>query len=268
MTTAPTLETVIQSRIATYRLLSRLYRVEVDQACYDELLKLHFPTHTGNELADAGYAAIRHYLATPHPSVLTELAVDYARTFIGHGNNGYSAAYPFESVYTSPKRLLMQGARDEILVIYRAAGIEKKESWKDGEDHIALELEFMQIMSQRALDALRRGNEEKAADDLATQRNFLQDHLCAWFPMMADDIKRFSKTEFYQGLGDLTSGFLETDSEFLADVLIDDEIEPMMPCAGGADVTATAGEATSAPKTCASERACAANAQTSEAVAL
>lgn len=221
----PTLADVLASRTATYHLLARLFRLEVDQECYDELLSMRFPTRTGNDKVDAGYAAIRRYLATPHPSPLTELAVDYTRTFIGGGNNGYSAAYPFESVYTSPKRLLMQGARDEVLVAYRAAGIDKQDSWKEGEDHIALELEFMQVLGQRAADALAAGDEDAAAAHLATQKAFLEDHLGAWFSMMASDMRKFSKTDFYKGLADLTAGFLETDREFLDDVLADGEAD-------------------------------------------
>ncbi len=218
-----TLEDVLASRVATYRLLARLFRVEVDEECYDELLSLRFPAATGNHEADAGYRAMRRYLSTPHPSPLTELAVDYTRTFIGHGNNGYSAAYPFESVYTSPKRLLMQGARDEVLVAYRAAGLDKQPSWKDGEDHIALELEFMQVLGQRALDALRAGDEDEPAAQLTSQKAFLEDHLSAWFPLMAADMRKFSKTDFYSGLADLALGFLETDEEFLEDVLAEEE---------------------------------------------
>ncbi|WP_165172746.1 molecular chaperone [Adlercreutzia sp. ZJ242] len=221
--TEPTLREVLASRTATYQLLSRLFRVEVDQECYDELLSMSFPANTGNAKVDAGYASIRRYLASPHPSPLTELAVDYTRTFIGGGNNGYSAAYPFESVYTSPKRLLMQGARDEVLVAYRSAGIDKKPSWKEGEDHIALELEFMQILGMRALDALCAGDEDAAADHIECQKGFLVNHVGAWFPMMAADMRKFSKTDFYRGLADLTAGFLETDREFLCDVLEDDE---------------------------------------------
>ena len=218
-----TLIEILESRNATYRLLSRLFRVEVDQEFYRELISLRFPAHTGDSDVDAGYRSICAYLNAPHPDVITELAVDYVRTFIGHGNNGYSAAYPFESVYTSPRRLLMQGARDDVLVIYRAAGVDKQDSWKDGEDHIALELEFMQILGNRALEALEAGDEGKAADILAQQRSFLEGHLLAWFPMMAADMEKFSKTKFYQGLASLTAGFLRTDAEFLADVLYEED---------------------------------------------
>mgnify|MGYP000335071209 FL=1 len=41
------------------------------------------------------------YLSQADGTVLTELAVDYVRAFIGSGNDGFSAAYPYESVYTS-----------------------------------------------------------------------------------------------------------------------------------------------------------------------
>lgn len=228
MDTQIALEDILASRVNTYYLLSRIFRIEVDDEFYGELLTLKFPKNTGNDSVDKGYELIYSYLNSPHPSVITDLAVDYTRTFIGHGNNGYSAAYPFESVYTSPKRLLMQAARDDVLVIYRAAGIDKNPSWKDGEDHIALELEFMQIMGQRALDAYRSGNEDQAAELLTTSKFFLEEHLNSWFPMMAKDMNKFSKTDFYKGVAALTLGFLDTDYEFLQDILEDeneDEID-------------------------------------------
>jgi len=48
--TEPTLEDVLASRVATYRLLARLFRVEVDQECYDELLGMRFPASTGSAM--------------------------------------------------------------------------------------------------------------------------------------------------------------------------------------------------------------------------
>ena len=145
------------------------------------------------------------------------------RTFIGHGVDAFSAAYPFESVYTSEKRLLMQEARDEVLAIYRAAGLDKQDSWKEGEDHIALELEFEQILANRTVEALERGDEDEAFSLLTTQKNFLDDHLAAWAPMMTSDMRRFAKTDLYRGLAHLTDGFLSTDRAFLADVLADND---------------------------------------------
>lgn len=133
----------MESRAATYGLLARLYRREVDAPLLDELKTVHFPLNTGNSQVDSGYRLMVGYLSKTWENTLTELAADYLRTFLGHGIDGHSAAYPYESVYTSERRLLMQDARTEILALFRANGLEKDPSFKDAEDHIALELEFM-----------------------------------------------------------------------------------------------------------------------------
>ena len=208
-----TIADVLRGRMATYQFLSRLFRVEVDQELYDTLVSMRFPTNTGNALVDEGYRMICGYLSQADGTVLTELAVDYVRAFIGSGNDGFSAAYPYESVYTSPKRLMMQDARDEVLVLYRAFGLDKQESWKEGEDHIALELEFEQILCERAIRAYEAGDEDECLKLLLSQRNFLEDHLLAWYPMMAADLQKFPQTDFYKGLGKLTDGFLRNDLE-------------------------------------------------------
>ena len=75
----------------------------------------------------------------------------------------------------------------------------------------------------RTADALRKGDEEEAAALLTSQKNFLEDHLLSWVPMMTADMKRFAKTDLYQGLAYLTDGFLNTDKAFLDDVLTEDE---------------------------------------------
>ena len=221
-----TMEDFIQlnkQRAATYGLLSRLYRVEIDEELLEELRGMRFPAKTGSDEVDAGYRLIAQYLSNAWDNSVTDLAVDYVRTFIGHGVDAFSAAYPFESVYTSEKRLLMQEARDEVLAIYRAAGLDKQDSWKEGEDHIALELEFEQILANRTVEALERGDEDEAFSLLTTQKNFLDDHLAAWAPMMTSDMRRFAKTDLYRGLAHLTDGFLSSDRAFLADVLADND---------------------------------------------
>lgn len=209
----------LRGRTATYALLARLFRTEIDQETLDALMGMQFPTNTGNSQVDRGYGMIVDYLNHADANVLTDLAVDYVRAFIGSGNDGFSAAYPFESVYTSPKRLMMQDARDEVLALYRAAGLGKADSWKEGEDHIAVELEYLQVLGSRALEAWEAGDNAACERNLVAQRNFLTDHLMAWYPMMAGDMMKFPKTDFYRGLGVLTTGFLSNEREFFDDVL-------------------------------------------------
>lgn len=209
----------MESRAATYGLLARLYRREVDQTLLDELKTVHFPFDTGNALVDSGYRMMVTYLSKTWENTLTELAADYLRTFLGHGIDGHSAAYPYESVYTSERRLLMQDARTEILALFRANGLEKDPSFKDAEDHIALELEFMQLMALRCADALRNDNTDEALALIRAQATFMDDHLMAWAPLFTIEMLKFAKTDLYRGLSRVTEGFLTEDQRVLEEML-------------------------------------------------
>lgn len=209
----------LKQRAATYALLSRLYAKEVDATLLDELLDSLYPVSTGNPQTDEGNRLIATYLSGIWENTLTELAADYMRVFFGHGYSGHAAAYPFESVYASEKRLLMQDARDEVLALYRAAGLSKRDSWKEGEDHIALELEYLAVLADRAVEALCAADTDAAAAWLRSSYNFLDEHLSNWAPLLTVEMEKFAKTDFYRGLAFLTDGFLETDFELLEDML-------------------------------------------------
>lgn len=219
-TEASTLDLVdfMNARAKTYGMLARLFRVEVDRETLRELQGMRFPTATGDSAIDEGYRLLYSYLRTAWDDSITELAIDFVRTFIGHGVNGYSAAYPFESVYTSERRLLMQEARAEVLQTLRDNNL-KRGAWNEGEDHIALELEFMQRMSLKAAEALLKGDEDEAVALLHTQHDFMEAHLLNWLPMLAMDMLKFSQTDFYRGLAKLTWSYVEYDETVVQEML-------------------------------------------------
>ena len=210
---------LLAGRSATYGLLSRLYLEEIDQELLDELHGRLYPVETGDARMDRGYLALATFLSNLWAESVSELKVDYARCFLGHGVDGFSAAYPYESVYTSPKRLMMQKARDEVLALFAGQGIARTEAWKEGEDHVALELEFQRSLGDRAIEAVREGDRRRARRLLVTQQTFLRDHLLNWTPMLTADMRLRAQTKLYQGLADLTDGFLAVDEGFLDDML-------------------------------------------------
>lgn len=84
---------------------------------------------------------------------------------------------------------------------------------------MAVELEFMGVLAHRAAKALRAGDEERAFSLINTQRNFMDDHLASWVPVFLSDTRRFADTTFYQGVANVTEGFLEEDAALLADLV-------------------------------------------------
>ena len=209
-----------RSRAYSYRLIARLYRREVDQAFLDTLAHIDTePMARDTSQMTRGLIAIVDYARSAgKDDVLVELAVDYARTFIGNGTNGHEAAYPFESVYLSEKHLMMQAPRDEVRAIYLSAGLDRSEDWSVGEDHMALELEFMGILADRCADAAEQGEAQEVERLLATQKAFLHNHIAAWGQGLTTDMRRCARTAFYQGTADMTDGFLLADLAYLDEV--------------------------------------------------
>ena len=212
-----------EKRAQTYALLARIFRVELDNAVLESMRGMRFPLESGNDKADKGAKLLVDALSNLWENSLTDFAVDYARIFLGNGIDSYSAAYPYESVYTSPKRLLMQDARNEVVAIYRSEGLDKDGGWTEGEDHVALEFEFMQTMVERLVIALKSGDDLSAARLLKVQANFLDAHLSNWLPMLTSDMRRFARSKLYSGLSYYAEGFLEVECAFLADIMAEND---------------------------------------------
>ena len=207
-----------EARANMYALLGRVYRVEVDEALLNRLQDARFAAHTGNDEVDEGYRKVVTFLSKPQEHMARELAKDYVRAFIGYTGDHASAAYPYESVYRSEKHLLMQESRDEVLACYRAAGLEKDEGWREPEDHVALEFEYMQATAGRTAEALRAGETPLAQDLLRDQSHFLQDHINAWVPGFTRDVERCAATDFYRGFALVTRGYLACEMELFGEL--------------------------------------------------
>ena len=209
-----------ENRARVYALLSRCYEREVDAAFAGA-----FAEGAALESDDAslseGFARLQADLAgcAGDEGALEMLAVVFDRAFFGMGPRTAQKAFPYESVYTSPEHLLMQDARDEVLAAYRAARVVLVDEACEPEDHLAFELEFMQLLGERAAEALEAGDEDGCADLLATRRSFIDEHLLNWIPMFVADVHRVARTDFYRAVADIAWGVVEADRELLDDVL-------------------------------------------------
>lgn len=205
---------LMDNRVYMYRLLGRIYKEEVDQELFDQLSILRFSECDEGELSE-GYRQFEAYFQQNNLDPLSDLAVDYARVFLGAGIFEGTVADPYESVYTSRERLIMQDARDKVLAMYREFGLDKDEKLNIPEDHISLEFEFMVYLCQACKEALHQEDYEKAEVLIQTQSQFLQQHLLNWTSAFCDDILKCAQTEFYKAVAKLTRGYLHLEEEML-----------------------------------------------------
>lgn len=146
--------------------------------------------------------------------VRKELAAEFARVFLGMSA---SPVAPYESVYTSELRLLMQEARDDVRRLFRAEGFSVATDVRLPEDHIAFELEFMGRMCRKELAALEAGDAEEARRCHEVQRGFFEAHLENWLPAFCADVRKRVRTAFYRGVVELTESYLDAERAALAD---------------------------------------------------
>ncbi len=211
------LKPLLLNRSNLYHLLSRLFLAEVDEAFLEALCNISFALdRQENALTEFRDALLRlnEYFEYDTGETVEDLAADFAKTFLAAGIAQGNAAFPYESVYTNSKRVMMQEAWSQVVSIYEAKGIVRnEESTELVEDHIAIELDFMAYLC----DETSRFTEPLAG--LEEQKEFLNRHLLNWVPEFCLDIKEHSDTEFYRMVAQLTSGFLQLDS-FILDQMI------------------------------------------------
>ncbi len=209
---------VLTAQYDSYTFLSRMYRQEVSLATLNELVgRSGAWAQPGS---DSGLALIagflQHWNGKDLAGAQVDLAADYAGLFL---NASQTPVYPYESVYTSEERLLMQKARDQMIEELRSEGLALTANAKEPEDHIAIELEFVAHLCQKTIQSLEQGDLLSARQYLEKQKSFLDKHLLVWAPTFCDDTFRAARTDFYKGVAQLTKDFLASERGTI-DVLI------------------------------------------------
>lgn len=213
------LQQLIANQCSMYGLLAHLYRVEVSQELLNEMKKMDLGQQIDYPQIDDAYRLLSGFLAQLTKITTTDLAVEYARIFLGAGLEPGTGAYPFESVYTSERRLLMQDARDQVQQLYHQAGVSVADEVTEPEDHLGFELEFMAHLGQQVVQALTDGDMESAAVSMKKQKDFLENHLLPWVPNFCADVERIAETDFYVAVARITLGYLALSHELTGELM-------------------------------------------------
>ncbi len=106
---------------------------------------------------------------------------------------------PIYEVEYDKNRAVAQGPiLADIAGFYRAFGLEI--AVNERPDHLALELEFMSVLTYKEALALENKLFEQAQICRDAQKKFLEAHLGRWGGIVADTLARASRLEFYKTL--------------------------------------------------------------------
>jgi len=137
---------------------------------------------------------------------LEDLLWEYTRLFIGPYK---LPCPPWESVYTSPKKLMMQDAYSEVQNFYGKVGLAINNP-DIMPDHTGAELNFMAVLFQKM------DNEpEKRLYYMDIAKRFIDEHLIKWVPQFTMDMEKATDSHFYKALAKATMNLVfEINNKF------------------------------------------------------
>lgn len=205
----------------TYRFLSQMLFRELTAEAIEEVAAIQFPEDAGNEHLNEGYRLVRRYFRFSAADRRTQLACEYARIFLAAGVYVKSdrTAIPYESVFTSPERIMMQDSRDDVVRCFRRDGFKVDPQLHEPEDHLAFELEYLSVMCERAAEYAQADDESQLNECLERVVSFLDSHVLNWLPSLAEAAREFAKLAFYPGMLLVALGTAETTRELCSELL-------------------------------------------------
>lgn len=219
-----TLLNIMAARAFAYAFLSRSLWDEPSKEYFevlieDELLS-SFPFIDESALIKEGVDNITFFLRDPN--LLSQDGVEagkgeYNRLFFGFEKE--LRVSPYESVNLSPDKLVFQKETMAVREAYAKYELRPKKFQREPDDHIGLELEFMQKLCEQCLKDIRASRFHKAKRVMRDQLSFLEDHLLKWAPALGQKITDTATSDFYRGAGRILTGFLLADKELASDLL-------------------------------------------------
>lgn len=221
--TKETFEAILANRVLLYTFFHKTFGREPDAAYMalfdnDAIPQAFLFLSTDGEDACAKAAAFLAAQSEKNadPDYLPQLRNEYMRLFVGPQK---LVAPPWESVYRSHQGLLFQESTLTIREIYRRQGFEAEGYPRVPDDSLALEMDFMGRMAERALAAFKEDSAEAFKEAVSVSESFVRVHLLYWVPKMMERLHESAFRLFYPQMVKTLIAFLELDLEILQAML-------------------------------------------------
>ena len=204
-----------RARSHIYGFLAAVFRVEPTNMLLRELKKPELRSVFSGLGVDLG----ADFFEMPEEELAEELAMEYARLFLGPGKH----ISPHESVHHEVDGggwgALWGEETVKVQKFIETAGLEYVSDYSGIPDHVSVELEFLQKLSLAEAGAWGDGNGEKASYGMRIEKMFIDRHLSEWVPIFCDKVIQHAHLPFYREMATLTKNFLAFEQGQLQEYL-------------------------------------------------
>lgn len=197
-----------KSRSEIYGLLTTVFREEATRAFIKELRGPRLSGVFSEMEVELG----EKFYSDPETELEEELALEFARLFIGPGPH----ISPHESIFTEvdgDTRSLWGKTTVEVKNFIETTGLDYDPEFTGVPDHVSVELEFMQKLSEWEADKWMQEDRKNAEYCLSVQRMFLEQHLSRWLSKFCDVIMAQAEMPFYRAMAELTKHYMEFEQQ-------------------------------------------------------
>ena len=139
---------------------------------------------------------------------LQTLLVDYTRLFLGPLE---TLAPPYGSAWTGAQPNDEENPLPAVLALFEEGGFDLDPEFRDLPDHVAVELEFLYVLTFNKTQAERDGKVDEAAATEQLRQRFLSEHLGAWIEPFSAAVTANAQTAFYRELAAFTQRFVQAE---------------------------------------------------------
>lgn len=149
------------------------------------------------------------------PASEDALACAYTRLFVGPAR---PEAGPWESLYRGKEATLFCQTTLDVRRCYVEEGLIPQGYPHVADDHIALELDYMRRLGERAVNAWETGDEAVLRETLEASRRFVDEHLKQWVQPWTDALEAAPHGMFYRELGALLAAYVSRDRQLVGEL--------------------------------------------------
>jgi len=200
-----------KSRSEIYGLLATVFREEPSAAFVKELRG----PGLSRIFSDMDVELGERFYNEPEPAVVEDLALEFDRLFIGPGRH-ISAHESIFAEIDGNSGGLWGKTTVEVKKFIETTGLDYDPRFTGIPDHVSVELEFMQRLSEWEADKWVQEDRKSAEYCRTVQRMFLERHLLRWVSQFCDAVMAQAELPFYRAMAELTRNYMEFERQSMA----------------------------------------------------